>query len=134
MPDDSSSSEEDDYRFAPLDLESPNAEHRRWAVMHISRNVMAEYGEKLLVMLESDPDIGVRRHVIRALAKLRHPGVVPILRRIFERERGLILGDALRAMAELRAPDLASLAGPFCDSENTWVAESARWALSRARD
>ena len=123
--------DDDGYDVAPADLEHLDAQRRQSAVISISRKRIAGHEARLLKMLESDPDVSVRRHVVRALANLGVAEAVPPIRRIAESGEGLIAGDAARALGQLRANDAGELLNRLTQSPVDWVRNSARWALKQ---
>jgi len=121
-----------EYQFDPLDLESSEECRRRWALISISRQRLAEYEDKLIIMLRNETESN-RRHIVRALGKIgTDKSVAPILE-ILKNESGLILGDAAESLGKLNAVDAKEIVETLVDSPVDWIANKTRWALARLR-
>lgn len=115
--------------FDPKNLESPDADVRRLAVIKVSRTQLGEFAVDVLELARNDPDESVRRHAIRALGNLRFRDAVPFLMEVLESEGGLIVGDAVQALGKLGAHQARYAIESLRNSDIPWVAEQARCAL-----
>lgn len=125
--------EEAEAEYETGDLESPDEDMRRFAIMKISRTADASRLPELLRLLETDTYDNCR-HIARALG---HIGGAEAERRLLDllsSEEGLILGDTARALGALRIASARARLEVLLKHPIPWVKDSARWALKQIED
>jgi HEAT repeat protein len=94
--------DEDGFQFQDVDFDSEDEFKRRIAVICVSRGRLCGYESKLMTMLQLEKSENLRRHIVRALGNVGSPLSVPSLMGILRTEKGLILGDTIRALGQLK--------------------------------
>jgi HEAT repeat protein len=117
------------YEFKAADLDSCEEDVRRWAIIHISRNKLRQYEDKLINLLAAESGINNRRHLVRALGKIGSQRALSRIIEIIKDEEGLIVGDAAEALGRLRAAEAKTILEGLAASPIPWIANKSRWAL-----
>jgi HEAT repeat protein len=125
--------ERDEYNFDPLDLESPSEEHRRWAIIAISKQPIRGYEDRLLAALCTESSPSIRRHIVRALGNTGTEKSVSALLKILNSTDELIVGDAAESLGKLKATDARPMLERLANSPVDWIANKSRWALRYLR-
>ena len=128
--------DDDDYgfKFQDADFDSEDEFKKRIAVICVSRGKLRGYEEKLKAMLQLEKSEDLRRHIVRALGNIGSDGSIPLLMGILRTEKGLIVGDTIRALGQLKVSEARALIEPLEKSELEWVANNARWFAKHIRD
>lgn len=106
---------------------------RRGVIIDVSRHRDRRYLAQLLARLRSDETYENRRHIVRALGNIGDQSAIEPRKEILQQERGDILGDAAAALAKLGASDALPRLTVLAASKRPWIAQQAKWALSRLR-
>jgi len=123
--------DDDDFQFQDEDFDSEDETTRRFAVISVSKKRLQEYDAKLATMLQTESSPEIRRHIVRALGNIGSRVSIPLLIEMLKKEKGLIVGDVIRSLGQLKANEACAIIEPLKNSDLEWVANNSRWFLKR---
>lgn len=113
------------------DISKGTENDRRKKIIGISRANHSKSLQKLLRQLSLETSIQNKRHIIRSLGNIKDKSVAPILEKMLSSQDGEILGDIVRALAEIGATSSAESIALLKSHDLAWVSESAIYALRK---
>ena len=114
-------------------LHKGNEDERRIKIIEVARRRDARYLPQLLARLDGDESLSNKRHIVRALGKIADARAERVLIRLLDTESGLMLGDFLRSLGELKSATSVPRARLLLNHESEWVRQNARWLLVQLR-
>jgi hypothetical protein len=133
LPDEKDDDPDNDLAIAfdPMDLDSADSTARCNAIMLISRSRLQEFEGKLTSMLLSETEERNRRYIVRALGNLGARSSIPLLLNVVRHGAGLIIGDAIEALAKLQATEAETEIRLPMQSPTDWIGNKAKWAIKQ---
>ena len=113
------------------DISKGAANDRGKKIIKISRAQDKSALPKLLKQLSVETSTQNKRHIVRALGKLKDKSVVPLLEKMLQSDTGEILGDISRALADIGSTASTDKISVLGNHELVWVKESVTYALRK---
>ena len=112
-------------------LHKGSEDERRWKIIEASKNADDNYLPQLHARLLSDECLENKRHIIRALGKIRSSSSIPYLLEMLTQSKGLILGDLCQTLSKLEAKEATEQIEKLLDHKESWVQQEAKSAFKK---